>query len=123
MDDFTHLRVDEIRQTLGLTYAEFEREVGVSNNTIRSAILNKRSFRSDILNKILLKYPSFSATWLLTGIGNKLNSNAANEESIVSEATSSYNNYVTTELIKALQSNPDVKAEIIKIIKEELLNL
>ena len=52
---------------------KFASEIGVNTQTLNNYTTGKRSVSYDVVDKILAKFPSISAEWLLRGIGNMLN--------------------------------------------------
>ena len=78
--------------------AEFARVMGEMPQTINGWL--KRNIGSNVLNKIIEKFPEVSKTWLITGEGSMLI-----EDSIVPESTT-------------VDKDDDEKAELIKIIEE-----
>ncbi len=70
MSDFiddTYKRVEKIIRDNNLKIKSFEDLIGVSNNSIGTSIRRKASFKSNVLNKILISFPEINPTWLLTG--------------------------------------------------------
>ncbi|CAM1362158.1 hypothetical protein TPENAI_20358 [Tenacibaculum litopenaei] len=67
--DETYKRVEKIIVSNHLNVKSFEEKVQVSNNSIGTAIRRKSSFKSNVLNKILIAFPEINPTWLLTGKG------------------------------------------------------
>ena len=67
--DDTYKRVAKIIEVNKLNIRSFEEKIDVSNNSIGTAIRRKASFKSNVLNKILLAFPEIDPTWLLTGKG------------------------------------------------------
>lgn len=56
----------------GISIAEFERNIGMSNNSFRKSLNNGGNIGSDKLENILKVYPEINASWLLTGEGTML---------------------------------------------------
>lgn len=77
--------IDEKR----LSISAFEKAIGMSNNSIQTAIKRQSNLKDDTLNSILNTYTDISAEWLLTGKGEMLKKNKEYENnqktSIVSE--------------------------------------
>ena len=67
--DDTYKRVLKIIQINNMNIRSFEERISVSNNSIGTAIRRKASFKSNVLNKILISFPEINPTWLLTGKG------------------------------------------------------
>jgi hypothetical protein len=55
---------------LGLQMATFERSIGVSNATIKSAIERDSEISINVVGKIVTAYPQVNIDWLTTGKGN-----------------------------------------------------
>lgn len=69
----------QIIEFYGLKTSQFEQKIGVSNGAIRNSMRRKGGLSSDILSKILDKYPEISPDWLLLGKGEMLRENVAKE--------------------------------------------
>ena len=67
--DDTYKRVAKIIEVNKMNIRSFEEKINVSNNSIGTAIRRKASFKSSVLNKILIAFPDIDPTWLLTGRG------------------------------------------------------
>ena len=65
-------RVGEFIEASGISYYAFENSVGASRGAISKAVKEEKSIGSNVLEKILAKYPQLSPEWLLTGKGNML---------------------------------------------------
>lgn len=65
-----------IKRETGGVISAFEKAVGMSNNSIQTAIKRNSNLKDDTLNNILNAYPQYSAIWLLTGKGEMLNPSA-----------------------------------------------
>ena len=57
----------------GLSARKFDLSIGASNGYILRMKKNKASIGSDILEKIIDKYPQLNIIWLLTGKGSMIN--------------------------------------------------
>lgn len=68
----TVLRFKEYLNYKGIKNAHAERDCGLSNGLIKSAISAGSAFGSDKLEKILNTYDDLSAEWLLRGTGNMI---------------------------------------------------
>lgn len=60
-------RLNHFIEGLGISINAFEKEIGVGTGTINKTILNGKSLGSEIIKKIVLKYPSLDLQWLFTG--------------------------------------------------------
>ena len=78
--------------------AEFARVMGEMPQTINGWL--KRNIGSNVLNKIIEKFPEVSKSWLITGEGSMLT-----EDTIVPKSST-------------VDKDDDEKAELIKIIEE-----
>jgi hypothetical protein len=65
--------LSELIHELRLTTSAFERNIGVSNSAIKSAIKRDSDISVGILTKVLDKYPQVNKNWLLTGEGQMFN--------------------------------------------------
>ena len=68
----TVTRFKEYLDSKGIKNAQAERDCGLSNGLIKSAISAGSALGSDKLEKILNTYPDLSAEWLLRGTGHML---------------------------------------------------
>lgn len=105
MKDETYLRVEAVIKNCHQTVSGFEKEIGVSNGSVATAINRGSSFKSNVLNKILNRYPHFSAEWLLTGQGSMILDNGQ-MSNVLNDSGASYN---TEELIKLVSNIVDDK--------------
>ncbi len=69
-------RVKKIISYLGISISAFEKSVGLSNNSIQTAIKRNSNLKDETLNSILSKYTEVSPEWLLTGEGEMLKKGA-----------------------------------------------
>lgn len=60
---------------------KFAERMGENANTTSGWASGKRGIGNTVMQKILNKFPEISPTWLLTGEGNMLNSDAPTKES------------------------------------------
>ncbi|OYU84715.1 MAG: hypothetical protein CFE24_05295 [Flavobacterium sp. BFFFF2] len=63
-------RVKLLIEKKGLSISAFERQTGMSNNSIQTAIKRKANLKDDTLNHIIEAFPDVSVEWLLLGKGN-----------------------------------------------------
>lgn len=88
-------RVEMIIKDRNLSISAFEKATGMSNNSIQTAIKRRSNLKDESLNSILNAFPEYSAGWLLTGKGNKLNiESKADVERMVQEPKTEYNSHV-----------------------------
>lgn len=78
----TVLRFKMYLETKGIKNAQAERDCGLSNGLIKSAISAGSAIGSDKLEKILNTYHDLSAEWLLRGTGEMLVADNANTEQV-----------------------------------------
>ena len=78
----TTLRFKAYLDAKGIKNAQAERDCGLSNGLIASAIHKNAALGSDKLEQILIAYPDLSAEWLLRGTGHMLISEGINHEQI-----------------------------------------
>lgn len=64
-------------ERLGISKNEFARQVGISSSVISNITSQDVSFRIDILQKIMSKYPTLNIEWLLTNMGDMILENPA----------------------------------------------
>ncbi len=77
----------------GLSISAFEKKVGLSNNSIQTAIKRNSNLKDETLNSILKTFPETNPTWLLTGEGSML-------QNIVSEPNPQYPSSLDEEKIQ-----------------------
>ena len=65
-------RLKQFIEYKGFSVRAFEKECGVNNSTIKSAIRNNGALGSDKLIKIVEKFPELDANWLLLGKGSMI---------------------------------------------------
>ena len=65
-------RVKEIIEHKRLSVSAFEKETGMSNNSIQIALKRATNLKDATLNSILNTFPEISPEWLLTGKGTML---------------------------------------------------
>jgi hypothetical protein len=71
-------RIKLIINMLEYSVRSFENNIDVSNGTIQKAIANEKTVGSDVLSKILHKFPQLSAEWLMRGEGEMFRTTANN---------------------------------------------
>lgn len=62
-------RIKEVINISGLSVTKFANLIGISQTTLNSQIIEKRSLSIDVLNSVLDKFPTLSSEWLLRGKG------------------------------------------------------
>lgn len=70
----------------GISIAEFERSIGMSNNSFRKSLNNGGNIGSDKLENILRIYPEINISWLLTGEGPMLKETSCIEKEVPASA-------------------------------------
>lgn len=78
----TVMRFKAYLDTKGIKNAQAERDCGLSNGLIASAIHKNAALGSDKLENILNTYPDLSAEWLLRGTGHMLVTDGVNTEQL-----------------------------------------
>lgn len=66
----------------GIKNAQAERDCGLSNGLIASALHKAAALGSDKLEQILIAYPDLSAEWLLRGTGHMFINEGINQEQL-----------------------------------------
>lgn len=74
MDYFTKTiqRLVYFIDSKGINFNKLSIEIGVSNSYFSKMVRNNASIGSDILEKILRKFPDLNPSWLLTGSGEMI---------------------------------------------------
>ncbi|UNY98150.1 hypothetical protein MQE36_13780 [Zhouia spongiae] len=68
-------RITHIIRIFGLSARQFDMSIGASNGYTLRMSKNNASVGSDVLAKILEKYPVINAHWLITGQGDMFSTN------------------------------------------------
>lgn len=76
-------RLQQLIEYLQVNVSQFEKNISVSNGTIRNAMARNKGLNSDVLCKILDVYPNINPDWLLLEKGEMLRSSASNNSSDV----------------------------------------
>ncbi|CAM1344858.1 hypothetical protein [Tenacibaculum amylolyticum] len=123
--DETYKRVEQIMNANNLNIKTFEEKVGVSNNSIGTAIRRKASFKSNVLNKILNAFPEVDPAWLLTGKGTMLlkDNNFYSEEPDAVYKNEKLDQLIKTKLIRLLSEDENIKDILLDYIQKEVKNL
>ncbi|HAO15550.1 MAG TPA: hypothetical protein DDE71_08330 [Tenacibaculum sp.] len=123
--DDTYKRVLKIIQINNMNIRSFEERISVSNNSIGTAIRRKASFKSNVLNKILISFPEINPTWLLTGKGTifleKNLDNFVNEPSISYE-NQELNHLIKEKIVETILQNKEIADFLVKKINQILKN-
>lgn len=83
--------VDNLKKYIdykGISISEFERNIGMSNNSFRKSLNNNGNIGSDKIENILKTYPDINIQWLLTGKGKMLQSEHENQIPIAHKSNS-----------------------------------
>lgn len=118
-------RVQLIINHYKLSISAFEKKVGLSNNSIQTAIKRNSNLKDDTLNIILSVFTEIRAEWLLTGKGEMLCAN--NQSKLRGDVVEQCDKNINNELrllyekkIDLLQQLNDVNENYIRKIKGEL---
>lgn len=81
--------------------AKFSRAVGENPNTVSNWLSRGDGIGKDVINKVILAYPTVNSNWLLTGEGDMLIHESTNENNKPNMKTESNNitGYYTTYLL------------------------
>lgn len=123
--DDTYKRVLKIIQINNMNIRSFEERISVSNNSIGTAIRRKASFKSNVLNKILISFPEINPTWLLTGKGTIFLEE--NLDNFVNEPSISYENpelnlLIKEKIVETILQNKEIADFLVKKINQILKN-
>lgn len=72
-------RFDSFIRHKGLSRRKFQDAIGVSNSYIQNI---SKGISNDVLNRISIQYPELNTNWLLTGVGEMLQSEERSEKII-----------------------------------------
>ena len=64
-------RIQELAATEGITIGALERVIGASKGVLSRAISNGTDIQSKWIQRLVENYPRYSASWLLSGKGDK----------------------------------------------------
>lgn len=64
-------RIQELAATEGITIGALERVIGASKGVLSRAISNGTDIQSKWIQRLVENYPQYSASWLLSGKGDK----------------------------------------------------
>ncbi|CAA0164689.1 hypothetical protein [Tenacibaculum maritimum] len=120
MNDFideTYKRVEKIIYYKHLNIKSFEESIKVSNNSIRIAIHKGSSFKSNVLNKILNRFPEINPTWLLTGKEDMLLEDLT-EEKLAEEKKLQYKKQMKENMLNLLLEDKEIQ-EALSVILEK----
>lgn len=100
----------------GMSVRQFDLSIGASNGYTLRMVKNNASVGSDVIEKIIQKYPEINLVWLITGKGPMLIPKTSSENI---KETDNVENYLN-DLIDAKwsQEKKDLLEEILKEIKE-----
>ncbi len=73
-------RLHEFLVFKNISFNKFEIVLGVSHGSISNAVKHKKNIGTNVLEKILEKYPRLSSEWLLRGKGEMLISTKKSED-------------------------------------------
>lgn len=110
-------RITHIIKIFGLSARQFDISIGASNGYTLRMSKNNASVGSDVLAKILEKYPIINAHWLITGQGDMFNTNArsSSNSGIITEEEL---DKLIAEKLKVYQDSG--KDQLLKEIKNEI---
>ncbi|CAA0252453.1 conserved hypothetical protein [Tenacibaculum maritimum] len=120
MNDFideTYKRVEKIIYYKHLNIKSFEENIKVSNNSIRIAIHKGSSFKSNVLNKILNRFPEINPTWLLTGKEDMLLEDLTGEK-LAEEKKLQYKKQMKENMLNLLLEDKEIQ-EALSVILEK----
>ena len=107
----------------GLSARKFDMSIGASNGYSLRMKKNKASIGSDILEKIIQRYPELNINWLLTGKGSMINSeflNVASFDELNPLEKKKFENYIESK-IKSY-TNKELK-KLLEELNSEIENL
>jgi transcriptional regulator with XRE-family HTH domain len=105
-------RVSKTRKILKLTQQEFADVMNISRQSVNNIENNRHVPGSDLIAKILDKFPQINARWLLTGEGDMLtNTNTDND------MRKNYNEDYKDRLIQLLEEKVEYLTEENKRLK------
>lgn len=93
-------RFKEYLDVKGIKNAQAERDCGLSNGLIASALHKKTALGSDKLEQILTTYQDLSAEWLLRGTGHMFVGEGINQEQLFKSLNMPSNSDKIVELWK-----------------------
>lgn len=96
-------RIKQVANDLGMSGREFSASIEQSNSYLSA--VPKKGIGSDVLTKIIIRYPQYNVNWLLTGKGEMLIEEKESDNSSAS-------------LFKIIESQQEIIASQQRIIEE-----
>jgi putative transcriptional regulator len=93
-------RVSEIRKFYKLTQQEFAEICGITRQSVNNIEHDKHTPSSDLVAKILVKYPKLNSRWIVLGEGSMFESKVVD---MVNEDAPLYGNNLKDRLIESLE--------------------
>ncbi len=106
-------RIMQVIAALNMSARQFDISIGTANGYILRMEKNNASVGSDVIERIIKKYPQVNLVWLMTGKGEMFLEESSNQKSKSSKEIESYIN----EKLKYKLSN-DKKELLNEILKE-----
>ena len=125
MSENTTTIVDRLKlllQYFGMSENKFATEIGMKSQTLNTYTSGKRGVSYEVVDKILAKFPSISAEWLMRGIGNMLDGcgcTSPDDPSLYGKTPSAPIDGVSTE-VQRTHNGGTTEAERIKFLEEQV---
>ena len=121
------IRIKQYLDHRGISVAQFERQIGMSNASFGKSLKTGGTIGADKIEKILREYPEINPIWLVTGKGQMMKSYTDVEASNASEPDEIYgiksdDKKLKDEIIN-LQRKRITDLELIDLLKDRISNL
>ena len=83
-------RIVDFINHMGMSVRQFDISIGAANGYTLRMKKNNASVGSDVIERIVNKYPRISIEWLITGKGNMFKDEKREDDSLVSEDIEKY---------------------------------
>lgn len=68
-------RINVAREYLGMSMRKFEKSIGISENSLGTAVRRGSDMKTEVVTLFANKYPQFNTEWIITGNGDMLKEN------------------------------------------------
>lgn len=118
-------RLKQLIHSLDMSVNAFEKDLGLGTGTIAKTIAGKKALGTDILKKIVFKYPEINLNWLITGRGEmQVTIEAMNNPKVNADYDVLLQNLVkSAEYINELKSQVSELRYLVSLQRDEIERL